>query len=159
MDDITKYRSLAWDFDLTLWGNENSAKFWDYIAENPHNQTHHIITFRTGRLFDRLWHDLALAECKLLPFHFRGVQGVPEEIYEALINGRVGGDQYFFWKGKVCRELGIECLIDDATMEVWAGCSEYDIDYLHPDLIEVQPRQQQFTQARAALVPGHTDTR
>ena len=137
MDDITQYRSLGWDFDLTLWQNENSVLFWDYIERNPHNQTHHIVTFRTGRLFDRIWHDLGKAKCSLLPFHFRGVHGVPEEIYAAMIDGEIGGDEYFFWKGKLCHELGIECLIDDATMAVWGGCSKYEIDYFHPDMVLV----------------------
>ena len=135
MDDIKQYRSLGWDFDLTLWQNENSALFWDYIERNPHNQIHHIVTFRTGRLFDRLWHDLAKAKSPLLPFHFRGVHGIPEKIYAAMIGGMLGGDEYFFWKGKLCHELGIKCLIDDATMEVWAGCSKYEIDYIHPDML------------------------
>ena len=48
MDDITQYRSLGWDFDMTLHGHEKSQQFWDYIHENPHCQTHYIVTFRTG---------------------------------------------------------------------------------------------------------------
>jgi len=135
IDDITQYRSLGWDFDMTLHGHNRSQQFWDYIHENPHCQTHYIVTFRTGRLFDRIWYDLAEAGCRLLPFQFRGVHGVPDEVYEAFVNGWIGGDEYVFWKGKTCRELGIECLIDDATMEVWAGCSKYEIGYLHPDLV------------------------
>lgn len=81
IDDITRYRSLAWDFDQTLYGNERSRQFWDYIHENPHRQQHFIVTFRTGRLFDRLWHDLSEAGCRLLPMQFRGVHGVPNQIY------------------------------------------------------------------------------
>lgn len=134
LDDITQYRSLAWDFDQTLYGHENSQRFWDYIHENPHCQTHHIVTFRTGRLLDRIWHDLGRAGCRLLPMQFRGVHGVPDEVYEAFVLGLSGGDRYLFWKGEVCHKRGIECLIDDATMEVWAGCSKYEIAYVHPDL-------------------------
>lgn len=134
-DDITQYRSLAWDFDQTLWGHANSSQFWDYIQRNPHNQTHHIVTFRTGRLLDRLWHDLADVGCTLMPLHFGGIHGVPDGIFMAFACGIEGGDQYIFWKGQVCRELGIECLIDDATMEVWAGCSKYEIAYCHPDMV------------------------
>ena len=78
LDDITRYRSLGWDFDMTLHGHERSPQFWDYIHENPHCQTHYIVTFRTGRLLDRIWYDLAEAGCRLLPFQFRGVHGVPD---------------------------------------------------------------------------------
>lgn len=137
LDNITQYRSLGWDFDMTLHGHSQSQKFWDYIYENPHCQTHHIVTFRTGRLLDRIWHDLSKAGSHLLPFQFRGIHGVPDELYEAFVNGEDAGVEYMFWKGKVCRELGIECLIDDATMEVWAGCSEYEIAYVHPDLVSI----------------------
>lgn len=137
MDDITQYLSLGWDFDQTLCGHPNSRQFWNYIIENPYCQTHHIVSFRTGRLFDRLWKDLAKEDCPLLPWHFRGVHGIPEEIYAAMIRGLAGGDRYFFWKGKLCSEVGIECLIDDATMEVWAGCSKFEIAYLHPDLLDL----------------------
>lgn len=137
-DDITQFRSLGWDFDQVLFQHENSAQFWDYIQRNPHDQTHHIVTFRTGRLFDRLWHDLSTAGCPLMPLHCHIVHGIPEAIYLAAMNGDIGGDEYFYWKGKVCRDLGIECLIDDATIEVWAGCSKYEIAYCHPDMIELQ---------------------
>jgi len=134
LDDITQYPTLGWDFDMTLHGHERSRQFWDYIHENPHYQQHHIVTFRTGRLLDRIWYDLGRAGCRLLPMQFRGVHGVPEEVYEAFVLGLSGGDRYLYWKGEVCRELGIECLIDDATMEVWAGCSKHEIAYVHPDL-------------------------
>lgn len=137
-DDITQFRSLAWDFDQTLWGHENSAQFWNYIQRNPHSQAHHIVTFRTGRLLDRLWRDLADVGCALLPLHFHGVHGVPDEIFSAFAYRLEGGSDYLFWKGQVCRELNVECLIDDATMEVWGGCSKYDIAYRHPDMIELQ---------------------
>jgi hypothetical protein len=137
LDNIKQYRSLGWDFDMTLHGHPQSQKFWDYIYENPHCQTHHIVTFRTGRLLDRIWRDLSNAGCRLLPFQFRGIHGVPDELYEAFVNGEDAGIEYKFWKGKVCRELGIECLIDDATMEVWAGCSEYEIAYVHPDMVSL----------------------
>ena len=133
LDDITQYRSLAWDFDQTLYGHERSCQFWDYIHENPYDQQHYIVTFRTAQLFDRLWRDLSEAGCRLLPMQFRGVHGVPEHVYEAFVLGLKGADEYLIWKGKRCRELGIECLIDDASLEVWAGCSRYDIAYVHPD--------------------------
>lgn len=135
MDDITKYRKIGWDFDQVLWEHESSHLFWHYILANPHDQEHFIITFRTGRLFERLWYDLATAKCPLLPLHFRGTFGVPEKHYNDFVLGLVGGDEYLFWKGKQCRDLGIEVLVDDATMEVWAGCSKYEIDYIHPDML------------------------
>lgn len=133
MDDITKYGKIGWDLDMTLLDGANSPVFWNYILANTYQQEHFIITFRTGRLFDRLWLDLAKANCPLLPLHFRGTFGVPERHYNNFMLGLAGGDEYMFWKGWQCRELGIEVLVDDATMEVWAGCSEYDIDYIHPD--------------------------
>lgn len=137
MNDITRYASLGWDFDLTLWGHAKSMRFWNRILENPHRQTHHIITFRTGGLLDRLWTDLADAHCPLLPLHFRGIHGVPEEIYRAFVYGHGGGDRYRYWKGRVCRELGIECLIDDATLDVQPGCERYQIAHCHPDTIRI----------------------
>lgn len=138
MDDITRYRKCGWDFDQVLWEHEHSRLFWNYILTNPHQQEHFIITFRTGRLFDRIWYDLGRANCPLLAFHFRGVFGVPEQVYNDFVLGLVGGDRYLFWKGEQCAELGIELLIDDATMEVFAGCSRYGIDYLHPDQISTE---------------------
>lgn len=137
MSNITRYRALGWDFDQTLWGHASSKRFWDYIQENPHRQTHYIITFRTGSLFDRLWIDLADAECPLFPPHFCGVYGVPEEIYRAFVYGHSDGDRYLYWKGEVCRELGIECLIDDATLDVCLGCERHRIAHFHPDTIQI----------------------
>lgn len=138
MDDITQYRSIGWDFDFVIYQNPRSAQFWNYIERNERDQRHYIITFRTGRLFDRLWYDLGKAECPLLPLHFRGTFGVPVEHYNNLVLGLVGGDEYCYWKAWQCRELEIEVLVDDATMEVWAGCSRYGIDYLHPDQISTE---------------------
>lgn len=138
MEVIAQYQKIGWDLDRTLLDGANSRLFWDYILSNPYRQQHFIITFRTGRLFDRLWHDLGRANCPLLELHFRGVFGVPEQFYNDFVLGLVGGDRYLFWKGEQCAELGIELLIDDATMEVFAGCSRYGIDYLHPDQISTE---------------------
>lgn len=133
LDDITQYRSIAWDFDQTLYGHERSNRFWTYIHDNPHHQKHFIVTFRTARLFNNLWHDLGEARCPLLPLHFQGVHGVPDNLYEAFVLGLTGGNRYLFWKGKLCLQLGIECLVDDATLHVWPGCSKYGIAYVHPN--------------------------
>lgn len=137
MDDITKYRRIGWDFDECLHAHPASEQFWDYILANPHGQEHYIITFRTGRLFDRLWFDLAKAKSPLLPLHFHGTFGVPEQHYNNFVMGLLGGDEYLYWKGRQCRALGIEVLIDDATLQVWAGCSECQIDYIHPDMVSL----------------------
>lgn len=134
MQDLAKYTTIGWDFDETLCGNENSKRFWQYIEQNQH-QRHHIVTFRTGRMFRDLWRDLAKAGSFLLPLHFRGIHGVPEEIYHRARIGTPDGEEYFFWKGRTCLEHGVEVLIDDDLLGVWAGCSEYEIDYIHPDAI------------------------
>lgn len=139
MENITQYRRVGWDFDETLHDHPSSQQFWDYINANPHDQEHFIVTFRTGRLLDRLWLDLARAGCRLLPLHFRGVHGVPEEIYEAFTIGLKGGDRYLYWKGEICHQLGIECLIDDASLQVWPGCARYGINYYHPDGVILAP--------------------
>lgn len=62
---------------------------------------------------------------------------LPEEHYNNFVMGQGGGDECLFWKSRQCRDLGIEVLIDDATMEIWAGCSKYDIAYIHPDMLQL----------------------
>ncbi|WP_172799940.1 hypothetical protein, partial [Croceicoccus bisphenolivorans] len=71
----------------------------------------------------------------LLPLHFRGIHGVPEDIYNRARIGDLGGEEYFYWKGKTCQQLGIEVLVDDDLTSVWPGCSQYKIAYIHPDAI------------------------
>lgn len=135
MDNITQYRSIGWDFDFVIYQNPRSAQFWDYIERNEHDQRHYIITFRTGRLFDRLWYDLDRAGSKLLPFHFRGVEGIPDHIFTAFENGKRSGMELLYWKGKMCKNLGCELLIDDAEIHVWPGCARHNIEWLHPDMV------------------------
>lgn len=134
MHELARFTSIGWDFDETLWGNESSHRFWEYIEQNQY-QRHFIVTFRTGRMFRDLWRDLAEAGSQLLPLHFRGIHGVPEDIYYRSRIGEPGGEEYFFWKGRTCRELGIDLLVDDDLMRVWPGCAAYDIAYIHPDAI------------------------
>lgn len=133
--ELQNYRNIGWDVDATIYEHPHASFFWRYIADNPFDQRHHIITFRTGRMVPNIWRDLARAGSQLLPLHFHSINSVPEEMWLSFQTHRQGLHPYPFWKGKTCRELGIDVLIDDATMDVWAGCSEYQIEYFHPDML------------------------
>lgn len=126
-------RKIGWDFDETLIRHPASTAFWDYIASNPHQQEHFIITFRTSYLLDSIWFDLAREGSGLQSHHFEGVHGVPEPLYYGFVAGTELRSGYMNWKGKKCRNLGIQILIDDATDHVITGCSRYGINHFHPD--------------------------
>lgn len=135
ISELQRYRSIGWDVDATIYEHPHASLFWRYITDNPFSQRHHIVTFRTGGMVRDIWRDLARAGSPLLPLHFHSINAVPEEMWLSFQMHRQGLHPYPFWKGKTCRELGIEVLIDDATMDVWAGCSEHGIDYFHPDML------------------------
>lgn len=133
LESLRRFRRIGWDFDETLLGHHHSTPFWTYIEDNPHGQEHFIITFRTGRLLDSVWHELVRARSNLMGLHFRGVCGVPEDLYENFAAGRQAGAAFLQWKGKQCRDLDIDVLVDDATSLVITGCRKFGVTHLHPD--------------------------
>lgn len=134
-DELAQFNSIGWDFDLVLYDHPLSPEFWDYIIRNERNQKHYIVTFRSGDLFRALWHHLSLSGSQLKREHFRAVLGVPHSLWQSFQRPHQGAHPYILWKGKMCHRYGIDVLIDDATIEVWAGCAQYNIEYMHPDAL------------------------
>ena len=133
--DLAKFDSIGWDFDGTLYDHPLAEEFWDYIIRNERGQKHYIVTFRSAGMFRNLWPDLERVGSRLKSEHFRAVLGVSHSMWQSFQRPHEGVHPYMLWKGKMCHRYGIDVLIDDATIEVFAGCSEYDIDWLHPDML------------------------
>lgn len=134
-NDLARFGSIGWDFDGVLYDHPLAVEFQDYIIRNERKQKHYIVTFRSGGLYRSLWSDLKRSGSQLRPDHFRAVLGVPHLLWQSYQRPHQGIHPYIMWKGKMCHRYGIDVLIDDATIEVFSGCGEYQIEYLHPDML------------------------
>jgi hypothetical protein len=139
---LKQHRKIAWDMDDTLINGPHSKLLRDYIIDHP-EQTHHIITFRTGPSLDRprsTWAEDALHELVALGVpeeRIAGICGVPEEYYRAWVQyGRNGIEtpgyrEYLGWKAFKAREIGATALVDDREDVVADGCKLYGITFIH----------------------------
>ena len=146
MKKLEKYLNIGWDFDDTLIDHPNSVKMWDFIDHNPYGQKHHLITFRSGGLENRIFGDLAVRGSILIESHFENVFNIDHQVWIdfqtiepklILSLDDLKDDPYLNWKGEICYAHGIEVLIDDMTFNVLPGCQRHGIDYIHPnDLLD-----------------------
>ncbi len=139
---LEKYEKIGIDFDDTLIDHPKSRFLWDYIEENPFNQSFHIVTFRSGGMETRIFEDLKVRGSRLEEIHFTAMHSVPHEMWESyhqrpmkLVASltEIADDPYVLWKATTCMEQGIGVLIDDATHHVMPGCTKHGIAYFHPD--------------------------
>jgi hypothetical protein len=122
---LDKFDKIGLDFDKTLVDGYLSKDLVDYILKNK-NKEYHIITFRTGILVDDI------------PFHLEDVYGIdffdsgiiksiisiPEYLYRNYMYAKMNKldkdniyyREYYNWKGDVCKEMGIEVMVDDNIM-------------------------------------------
>lgn len=126
LDILNDYDVIGLDFDKTLVGSPNSAKLIDYILNNR-EKTYYIITFRT--------HNKHLEIPKILKNLYK-IDLLKENIVKNIINidnisynnYKLGKflletkqlynnqhliDNYKNWKGKVCKEIGVQIMVDD----------------------------------------------
>jgi hypothetical protein len=137
IDFLKDFKVIAWDFDKTLIDHEYSPRFWQYIRDNPYNQTHHVVTLRTHSMVTYIKHDMNFHDHGLLDL-FDGIHYPEDEAYESYVDarGNVGSDHpYLTFKGKTCRNIGADILIDDmeAIGISEAGCDAFGVPYIHPD--------------------------
>ncbi len=125
IQELDKFNKIGLDFDKTLVDGFMSEELVDYILKNK-NKEYHIITFRTGILVDDI------------PFHLKDVYGIdffesgiiksivsiPEYLYSNyshakhnnLDKNHIFYQEYYNWKGDVCKDMGIEVMVDDNAM-------------------------------------------
>ena len=138
MKMLEDYARVCWDFDDTLIGHHNSHLFWQYIIDNPYDQEHHIITFRSGGMQKLILRDLDAYGSGLSRSHFKAFWSIPHklwvEFHEIEDPSKYDGDHpYLHWKGEICRALEASVLIDDDTRNVIKGCEAHGITLFHPD--------------------------
>lgn len=140
---LKDYKRIGWDFDDTLIDHPLSSAFWDFIMQNPYQQEHFIVTFRSGGLETRIFDDLAARESDLEEVHFLAIHSCPHELWQdhhlqkptKLIASldEIKDDPYVVWKGMICSQNDIPVLIDDMTHNVIHGCRKYGVIHFHPD--------------------------
>ena len=140
---LQEYKSIGWDFDETLVYHDFSEAMWDYILRNPYDQTHHIVTFRSGGMEKRIFDELKLQGSKLKRRHFGKVLNIDHLLWSdytkkaadktIILLDDPRAIKYLHWKGEVCNEHGIEVLIDDMTDSVISGCEKHGVVHIHPD--------------------------
>lgn len=139
MKHLKNFKKIGWDFDDTLILHPMSHLMWEYITNNPYDQEHHLITFRSGGYETMIDKDFCRVGSHLRSGSFTSVRTIPNEIWEdftyfySLADPDGIDHPYLKWKGKTCSELGIEVLIDDRTCHVIQGCDEFGIVHYHPD--------------------------
>ena len=145
-EKLRGYRNIAWDFDDTLIGHHYSHDMWEFILTNPYEQSHHLVTFRSGGYQDYIDSDLDIQGSSLRLSNFATVDCAPHEMWMHHNKRRAAGleggpdsdedtDPYLYWKGWVCSQRGFPVLIDDATDNVLPGCLKYGVHLIHPDEI------------------------
>ncbi len=143
-EQLKQYRKIGWDFDDTLIDHPLSEAFWDFIATNPYQQDHYIVTFRSGGLETRIFTDLMIRGSSLHTGHFVGIHSIDHALWQdhhllpaqqrgIILLDQLSDDPYMLWKGLTCSEQGIEVLIDDMTANVIHGCKKHGIQHFHPD--------------------------
>lgn len=140
---LKDYKSIGWDFDETLAYHDLSEVMWDYIIGNPHDQTHHIITFRSGGMENRMFEELERQGSNLRRHHFEQVLNIDHKLWvdytktaadkKIILLDDPEATKYLHWKGEVCSVYGIEVLVDDMTDSVIAGCQKHGVVHIHPD--------------------------
>lgn len=139
-EQLRQYSSVAWDFDDTLINHPRQRDFWQFIRENPFNQTHHIITMRSHGLEERIFIDLERFGSDLTREHFVEVCWLDDTTFSQYASRNrfmllTEDDPYFHFKGETCKRIGAEILIDDmesGNVSV-RGCEKHGIPYMHPD--------------------------
>ena len=119
-DRLKGFKVVGWDFDDTLVNHPRSEMFWKYIAENPLNQVHYIVTMRTHDYKERIFSDLVDHGSQLDREHFALVITPPDELWVsheiAKSLGKAENHPYLRFKAEACKKHGIEVLIDDMEM-------------------------------------------
>lgn len=140
--------------DQTLIDGPNSEFYRAYIASTP-NKQHHILTFRSHSWANDIWEELnrcGLNSQRLI----KSVSNCPDIMHDSFMvdqhnreHGReldtllwimqsgLTDDQFMkyvedfpFWKGKMCHEIGATILVDDKPELVIHGCEKYKIAFL-----------------------------
>ncbi len=137
-EQLRNYSVIGWDVDDTILDHARQNDFWRFIIDNPYDQEHHIVTFRSGGMERSIFHELMIAGSRLRRDHFAGVHSIPHSVWVAnetkiIILGDGNSDPYCEWKGLTCAENGINVLIDDAHHIVADGCAKHNVDHFHPD--------------------------
>jgi hypothetical protein len=137
---MRNYRSIAWDLDSTLIHHRNSLILCDFIRKNPYGQKHYILTFRCFGLEHSIIDELQ-RKAALSAHNFSGIYNIDNHLFESFLSGFSGesigslreAEWAREWKARVCHELGIDALVDDARDVILPSCQKYSINYWHPD--------------------------
>lgn len=132
---LQNYKHLAWDFDDTLICHRLSEEMWQFIIDNPFDQQHSIITMRSHGMETAMFQLLEAWGSDLIRANFEHVLNVSDALYESYKRDPYEEHAYTEWKGRMCKEIGADVLIDDME-EVSVskrGCVLHNIPHIHPD--------------------------
>ena len=146
--ELYKYNNIGIDLDETLINTDKAFFIAKYIINNP-DKNYYIVTFRShgleekNRVFNSLMTYLRVDMRK----YFINIISIPYEDYENkhianVQKGVISKEKYdsllynyLHFKGKRCKELGIEVLIDDDIKGVILGCTKYNIPLINTNEI------------------------
>lgn len=135
LSDLEQYPILAWDFDDTLVDQEHSYLFFDYIM-NHQNQKHVIVTHRShgwqnmiGIDFERFHGEKATISI------IKEVYACPDDLFGQYQAGTIilpdEYNQFYNWKGQICRKIGAGALIDDNIDHCAKGCELAGVNFYY----------------------------
>lgn len=138
-EKIKHHRVVAWDVDGVLLGHSRSPDFHKLITENPFDQEHVVVTFRTHGLQPLIFQDLNNHYRETAPQekHFQNVMCCPGDLWQSVFQTQkvnpLDLTEYRHWKGHACHGQMADVLIEDDFYHTELGCRYYDIDLIHPD--------------------------
>lgn len=133
LEKLKNHKVISWDFDETLYRHPHSHLFQRFIRDNPYEQEHHIVTFRSHGLVDMIAPDLG--EYGIIDVtSFKSICHITDAMYTKYRGGLITDiSEFRAWKAQKCVEIGATVLIDDMTADVLDGCIEHGIVHIHPD--------------------------
>lgn len=156
VDKLNRHHKIGIDIDVTLINGPNSRIIQEWCVANADSKELHLVTFRNGQDLADVARDLADAGVDINLF--KAIHGSPEPIMRKFMGfvNKCGWrndtpkwqrglahhkidlqdwiDTELFcneWKGQVCAEFGLTCLIDDMEANVILGCNKYNVEFIH----------------------------
>jgi len=151
------HQRIAIDLDDTLLNGPASKFLVDYVNDHPEKEFF-IVTHRTPaesrsvpmelkniglniNQFEKLMPTTELMRIRFrLDRNDREKNKLPSIYTDNVSTDEMSKNElnFVYWKGYVCKRLGITLIIDDATPIVKPGADRYHIEYINPYDIKLQ---------------------
>lgn len=148
---------IGLDLDDTLLNGPASIFLANYVNDHPEKKFF-LVTHRTPSELHTVPYELLdiglninqfeklLSTSELMRIRFRLARQERDSLrLPSIYTGNVSEDEmtkeelnFVYWKGYVCKRMGITILVDDATPIVKPGTDRYNIKYINPYDIKPQ---------------------